>query len=495
MEIRKLEIRRLREEELSQALELVWEVFEKEIKPSYTEEGVQEFQKFIDHNQMRSLYTKGEIIFWGAFEEELIGTVAVRSDGHISLFFVKNEYQGLGVGKALFQMMYNYLVEELKVKKITVNAAPQSVAKYIHMGLRQMGNMEERNGICSVPMEMYASPTLVQPVKFRANKKKNHKKLKIAAAVVIVLLIAGTIFAGVRMAKNVYDFFMEEDRYEMPGANDFGGWNGDWNGDMGGSEEGTSIPGELSGVEAIEGYEAENLSYEITNDAYNFVDNETINMVIDFSVQFPKLTLKDGTSMDADVIDKVNQQIRDFAMETVDEIYTNPSDEIKERVIGAAQPVLVSYVTYRVTYQSDSFISIVMEDQSYKGTQEDYCYDFRTINISLTDGEICEVSDLVEINDDFVKEWLMIMRSEAENSKLLSELSKKELRKALEGESFDGVYNVEYFFDKEGIEIGFTFDYEAGDENDAGFAWVTAPFTYEEIKKFTTDSSIWHEMN
>ena len=32
------------------------------------------------------------------------------------LFFVKNEYQGLGVGKTLFQMMYNYCVEELRVK-------------------------------------------------------------------------------------------------------------------------------------------------------------------------------------------------------------------------------------------------------------------------------------------------------------------------------------------------------------------------------------------
>ena len=121
MEIRKLEIRRIKEEELGHALKLVWDVFEQEIKPSYTEEGVQEFLKFIDYNFMNELYTKGDIIFWGAFEEELIGTVAVRKDGHISLFFVKNEYQGMGIGKALFQMMYNYCVEELKVKKITDN--------------------------------------------------------------------------------------------------------------------------------------------------------------------------------------------------------------------------------------------------------------------------------------------------------------------------------------------------------------------------------------
>ena len=37
---------------------------------------------------------------------------------------------------------------------------------------------------------------------------------------------------------------------------------------------------------------------------------------------------------------------------TVEEIYLNPSDEIKEKVIGAQMPVLVSYVTYKVTYKT-----------------------------------------------------------------------------------------------------------------------------------------------
>lgn len=203
MEIRKLEIRRLREEELAGALRLVWEVFEREIKPSYTEEGVQEFLKFVDYNFMKELYTKGEIIFWGAFEDELIGTVAVRTDGHISLFFVKDEYQRLGIGKTLFQMMFNYCVEELKVKKITVNAAPQSVVKYIHMGMRKIGREEERKGIRSVPMEMYASPTLVKSVEFQPQKNKTLKAVIIAVIAAFVLLVGAMIFLGVLIFRNL----------------------------------------------------------------------------------------------------------------------------------------------------------------------------------------------------------------------------------------------------------------------------------------------------
>ena len=207
MEIRRLEIRRIKEDELGKALTLVWDVFQKDVAPSYTEEGVQEFLKFIDYAHMKDLYTKGDIIFWGAFAEDLAGTMAVRNDGHISLFFVKNEYQGLGIGKALFQMMYNYCVEELKVKKITVNASPDSVMKYIHMGMRQVGREEERCGIRSVPMEMYASSTLVQPVEFRPKKKKNDNKtvkmIVIAVVIAIVLLLGSMIFLGITIFRNL----------------------------------------------------------------------------------------------------------------------------------------------------------------------------------------------------------------------------------------------------------------------------------------------------
>lgn len=486
MEIRKLEIRRLKEEELGSALKLVWEVFEKEIKPSYTEEGVQEFLGFIDYNFMKDLFDRGELIFWGAFEEELIGTVAVRKDGHISLFFVKNEYQGLGIGKALFQMIYNYCVEELKVKKLTVNAAPQSVTKYIHMGMRQIGNMEEKNGIRSVPMEMYASPTLVKPVEFRKKKNvKSSKKVWIAIVAAIILVIGGVIFAGVNLFRNIVKFDVKtESTWEEPSDEI---WEQDED-----AEDSADIPGELSGVEAIESYEAEELPYEIVNEGYNFVDNEKINTVIDFSVQYAKLQ---SDKMDEQVLAKVNQVIYDCAMETVEEIYNNPTEEIKEAVLNADTPALVSYVTYKVTYASENLISIVMEDHSYRGNQEEYYYDFRTLNISLKDGTVYEVKDIVNLDDDFVKDWLMTMRSEAESNDLLSELNKKELIKALEGESFDGVYEVEYFFDKDGIEIGFAFNYEEDDENNAGYAWVTAPFSYKEIEKFTTDSAIWDEMN
>jgi len=233
MEIQKLEIRILKDEEIGKALTLVWKVFQDEIAQSYTEEGVQEFLRFIDYNFMKDLSNRGEIIFWGAFEEELIGTLAVRTDGHISLFFVKSEYQGLGIGKILFQMMYNYCVKELKVNKITVNSAPQSVIKYIHMGMRQAGDAEEKNGIRSVPMEMHASPALVEPIKYCPKKSK--RKWWIILLVTIVILLAGVGMLGYNLYKKIVDAkttISEDELWEEPYSDSYDDYYDDFYNDF-----------------------------------------------------------------------------------------------------------------------------------------------------------------------------------------------------------------------------------------------------------------------
>ena len=104
-----MEIRMLQQYELLPALHLVWDVFADEIAPSYTPEGVAEFQKFIKYDNIYTMCQRREIFFFGAFQgTELCGTIAVKNDGHISLFFVRKQYRGKGIGRMLFQCVYNY---------------------------------------------------------------------------------------------------------------------------------------------------------------------------------------------------------------------------------------------------------------------------------------------------------------------------------------------------------------------------------------------------
>ena len=80
-----MDVRILKQHEILPALHLIWEVFEEDVEPAYTPEGVAHFQEFIKYDNISDMYQKGEITFFGAFEgTKLCGTMAVKSVGHIS---------------------------------------------------------------------------------------------------------------------------------------------------------------------------------------------------------------------------------------------------------------------------------------------------------------------------------------------------------------------------------------------------------------------------
>ena len=143
-----MDVRILKQHEILPALHLIWEVFAEDVAPAYTPEGVAHFQEFIKYDNISDMYQKGEITFFGAFEgTKLCGTMAVKSVGHICLFYVRKDCQSKGVGRRLFQAVYNYCAQKLGVSKITVNAAPGAVPKYAHMGMQAMGEERQVNGI------------------------------------------------------------------------------------------------------------------------------------------------------------------------------------------------------------------------------------------------------------------------------------------------------------------------------------------------------------
>ena len=86
------------------------------------------------------------------------------------------------------------------------------------------------------------------------------------------------------------------------------------------------------------------------------------------------------------------------------------------------------------------------------------------------------------------------MRSEAGDDSFLSEADMNTLKKALEGDSQNGVYDVSFFLDADGIEIGFDLNYASDDENNRGYVWVTAPFTFEEMGEYGSGSNLWEKL-
>lgn len=428
-------VRVLGQHEILPALHLAWEVYAQDILPKRTKEQIEEFQKFIKYENIMPKIQSGELRFFGAFEgDRLCGAGAIDYQGHISLLYVKKEMQERGIEQMLVQVMQ------------------QPSSQNMDMDMQQE----------------------------KPKKKRKIIWIIVVVAILVLALIAGLIGFIVYKVVNINMDSSIVEEFTVPYEGDmYGGYY----------DEEKDDDENVGGIEAIPEYIDERTGYELTEESYvlNPEDTETTRTAIAFEIFYPQIS---GLEDDA-VQGKVNEELKNCAMETADNIYFTPTEEIKETVLGEQYPVLASYVEYKVTYLSEDIISVVYQDYYYEGSQNHYHLGFRTRNINLDDGSVYEVKDIVKLNDHFIKDWIEEMRDEADNDKLLKELKEKEMKNVLAGDDMDGVYSDNFFLDKEGIEIGLCFKYPADDENDTGYSWVTAPFDWDDIREYKTDSSFW----
>ena len=122
---------------------LVWEVFAEFQAPEFTQEGIEEFWRFIDGEYMNMMLGEGIMTFWGAFEDDLmVGVCAVRDNNHIALLFVDGEYHRRGIGSTLLKKAVadcKYLDPDLN--RVTVNSSPYAVPFYEAMGFKALSGM------------------------------------------------------------------------------------------------------------------------------------------------------------------------------------------------------------------------------------------------------------------------------------------------------------------------------------------------------------------
>ncbi|WP_300702657.1 GNAT family N-acetyltransferase [Bacteroides sp.] len=136
-------IHNLSNDEVTIALELVWEVFMEFEAPDYSQEGINEFRSFLDNqDEMEKLR------FWGALNgDKMVGILAMRQD-HICLLFVRKEFHRQGIAKKLFcHMLY-----QIESDRITVNSSPYALEIYGKLGFSATNTEQITNGIRYTPM-------------------------------------------------------------------------------------------------------------------------------------------------------------------------------------------------------------------------------------------------------------------------------------------------------------------------------------------------------
>jgi ribosomal protein S18 acetylase RimI-like enzyme len=139
-------IRKIQSEEIDKAKKLSLKVFLECSSSDFDEEGLNTFKKFLNDKDAINSVT-----IYGAFiSKELIGIIGTKHLGsHISLFFIDKQYQGLGIGRKLFE----FAKKDSNANYITVSSSTHAVEIYQRLGFVKISEIQRKDGISSISMQ------------------------------------------------------------------------------------------------------------------------------------------------------------------------------------------------------------------------------------------------------------------------------------------------------------------------------------------------------
>ncbi|MBS3732523.1 MAG: GNAT family N-acetyltransferase [Desulfobacterales bacterium] len=144
----------LRTGEERAVIEMVLSSFEAAIAPLYSSQGVAEFKKYASLKEIAFRSRCAHFVCVARQNREPVGMIEIRDHRHISMFFVKSAYQHKGIGRKLLACALNRCIQKNpELAAVTVNASPNAVPAYRHLGF--IPNPPEKiiNGIRHIPMQ------------------------------------------------------------------------------------------------------------------------------------------------------------------------------------------------------------------------------------------------------------------------------------------------------------------------------------------------------
>ncbi len=137
------------------AIEIVSSTFDEFVAPGFSKEGITEFYKFADVDSLAKRSQINNFTIFAQKNDVPIGLIEIRDHSHISMFFVRKQFHGCGIGRALLQEAISLLLKKQNsLKELTVNSSPNSVMAYEKMGFTIKTKEQCVNGIRFIPMNL-----------------------------------------------------------------------------------------------------------------------------------------------------------------------------------------------------------------------------------------------------------------------------------------------------------------------------------------------------
>ena len=137
--------------EVKELTNLVIETFDEFVGVDCSEEGKNSFYEFINNGKIfTNMLLAHEFLITAKVNEEIVGIITTRDRAHISLLFVRKDYQGKGISRELLESLLDFTEDEV----ITVNSSPYALEIYKKLGFIVQEELQEKEGIKFIPMKM-----------------------------------------------------------------------------------------------------------------------------------------------------------------------------------------------------------------------------------------------------------------------------------------------------------------------------------------------------
>lgn len=133
--------------------DLIMDGFHRFIAPGYSQEGIDTFSQYVRAGCILQRASEGHIMLVAADDDTIAGIMEIRAFGHISLFFVREQYQRRGLARRLLHAALDlcYAHDPAPIE-LTVNASPYAVKIYEKLGFRPLEDEKVKDGIRFTPM-------------------------------------------------------------------------------------------------------------------------------------------------------------------------------------------------------------------------------------------------------------------------------------------------------------------------------------------------------
>lgn len=150
--------RPMKHEEETEICDFVCEVFNEFEAPEYSQEGIEEFLKYVQPDLLLQRSQANHFVLVASIEEKIVGMIEIRNHAHISLMFVKKTYHRRGIAKELFRRALDIcLNNNPELSSMTVNSSPYAVPIYERFGFIAQSKEIVKNGIRFIPMTKHVS--------------------------------------------------------------------------------------------------------------------------------------------------------------------------------------------------------------------------------------------------------------------------------------------------------------------------------------------------